>query len=66
MTKWLIYSKQESLVQEEPMFWSDSIGWVDITDASEYDDAERYRDQYMPIPDGVWIEKNQALVTLFP
>ena len=59
---WLIHSKQESDFWDEPMYWSDEMGWVSIEDATRYTDRDREGVTYMPIPDGAWIQEEVSCV----
>lgn len=54
--KYVIYSRDESEIQEEPMYWSNSEGWTTLDQASFYTNEEmREYEWSLPLPDGIWV-----------
>jgi len=51
--QWVIYSKSESDIQDEAMYWSNEIGWCSIDEASTYTTAQKACQNYLPL-DGEW------------
>ena len=53
MKQYLIYSAVESIVQDEPMYWSNSFGWVDESQADTFTELEK---NIVNLPDtGIWV-----------
>lgn len=62
----VIFSDSESVMHDEPMFWSNTYGWGDLGTASRYSEAERLRAS-LPVSvgkDATWLHYEEAIVKI--
>lgn len=52
---YLIYSKAESEIQDEPMYWSNKYGWVSIDQADAFTEKDK-KGFHLPAIDSEWVE----------
>lgn len=49
---WVVYSANESRLQDEDMYWNNELGWVDLESATQFATPEFYAPTT-----GEWVEK---------
>lgn len=60
MQLFVIYNKEASESQEEPMFWSDEDGWVDLYSATKFCQQIKDETLYLPGQDSIWMTMEEA------
>jgi len=57
--RYVVYSKEESVNQDEPMFWSNNEGWTTLEGATHYSEYQT-KNMNLPIGDSEWVSLELA------